>query len=43
VKSFKVRCDNCSEDDCIEIAIKPEWLKDRNAVRNDILTESADD
>jgi hypothetical protein len=32
VEAFKVRCDNCSEEDAIEIAIKPEWLKNRDQV-----------
>jgi hypothetical protein len=34
---FKNRCDNCTDDDCIEIAIRPEWLKNRDAVCNDRL------
>lgn len=31
--------DNCTEEDCLEVGIKLEWLKDRNAVRRDYMCE----
>ena len=30
---FQRRHDNCTEEDCLEVAIKPEWLEDRAQVR----------
>lgn len=40
VTAFGSRCENCTDEDSIEIAIKPEWLKNRAQVRNDVLIES---
>ena len=31
---FQRRYDNCTEEDCLEIVIKPEWLKNRDRVRD---------
>jgi len=32
---FRRRYDNCTEEDCLEVAIDPGWLKNRDQVRVD--------
>jgi hypothetical protein len=32
VNAFKQRCSNCNEESCIEIAIRPEWLENRDKI-----------